>query len=599
MAKVTFITFYNDYSVAVSCLSSSLMRAGHDVSTIFFKLPLSIKIPWFSENPAHYEQVEQDGLIYGQMIDINKWTTSEVDLLINKLNELSPDVICISCRTHEKELVLDVLPKVKEKCDAVMVAGGYGPSIEPEMFSDLVDYVFIGEAEDSIVELIEEIEKGNSLLEFDNIAYKKDGKFYKNKLRKPDMAQPRFQVFPDQAFVIEQDKLFKFNEGGDFLRREHCYSTTVGRGCVSTCSYCAVSQWEDMYHREGFKLKKRRNRPVQNVIDELISIKDKKFTFIILRDEFLTGPVEYLKEFFELYEKHVHLPFWAQFVPSQMIKHPELLKMAVDAGFVATENGIQSGSDKINREVFTRFIPNESVVEYVNLLSKYKINSKVDFIIFNPAEDDKDNDETIKIIQSLPKELPRCRCYPVLPRLTFMEFTPIAKILVDKKILPKDYDHHYATAILYYLCFVMPKDEFEKIKQQYRSGEISREYLLEFYQSYMKENRIEFVPGTHDIPDSITTYRYERILKKNNFDEIIIWGAGSYYKELEYIFKDSKVLYHIDDGEEDALINNTVSPEVLLKKTKSVPIFVCSKFKMEIKMRIVNEFSQHIDEIYV
>ena len=144
----------------------------------------------------------------------------------------------------------------------------------------------------------------------------------------------------------------------------HTYSTSVGRGCIGSCSYCSAGQWFKIYSNEGYKIEKRRNRSVQNVIDELFRIKDDGYTFVFFRDEFLFATIDYLKKFFKLYEEKINLPFWAQFVPNQMLNHTELIEMAVDAGFVATEIGFQSGSDRINREIYNRFIPNREIVEY-------------------------------------------------------------------------------------------------------------------------------------------------------------------------------------------------------------------------------------------
>ena len=72
MAKVSFLTFYNDYSIAVASLSSELLHSGHDVTAFFFKMPFWERIPWFTKNPIFMEHVKEDGMIYGQSIDVNE-----------------------------------------------------------------------------------------------------------------------------------------------------------------------------------------------------------------------------------------------------------------------------------------------------------------------------------------------------------------------------------------------------------------------------------------------------------------------------------------------------------------------------------------------
>lgn len=598
MAKVAFITFYNDYSVAVASLSTTLIKAGHDVSALFFKIPSPQRRAWFSDDPTHYEHVVEDGYIYGQNIDINKWTKREVELLINKLNELGPDIIAISSRSHDNELISDVLPQILKNTKAKIISGGYGPTLDPQFYAQFSDYVFMGEGEDRIEEVIEALAAGHSLKKMKNICYLEGDKLIKNKLSAPDMSQPRFQSLPDDTFYIENDTILKFNEGGG-PHQSHCYHTTVGRGCISSCSYCFVGHWEKIYAAEGFKLKKRRNRPVENIIDELIKIKNKGYTFVFFRDEFLSAPGSYFKELFTLYEKHINLPFWAQFVPSQMIKQPGLLEMAVNAGFVATEIGFQTADDDFNREVYNRFITTQDTVDYVKLLHEYKINMKWSFIFFNPLETETHIEKTIKLIQDLPKTPPNFRGYPILSRLTYKEGTPISKSGLSKKVKPEDYDRYYSQALLYFLCFVMPEDEFEVVHKKYKSGIYSAAALLNIYQLYLTQNNLKIFPGTHEIPNSITTHRYERILKRKKYSDVIVWGVGEYYKEMAHIFNDVNIYYHIDDGEENCLVDNTQFPDTLLEGKKEIPIFICSKRKQDIKMRIIRDYPDYADGLYV
>ena len=134
--------------------------------------------------------------------------------------------------------------------------------------------------------------------------------------------------------------------------------------------------------------------------------------------------------------------------------------------------------------------------------------------------------------------------------------------------------------------------------KKYEKGDLSSSSLLQLYQSYIAENRIEFVPGTHDIPNSITTHRYERILRKNHYKDVIVWGGGDYYKEMEHIFKGVNIRYHVDDGKKTGR-DNIVSPDIILKVKEALPVFVCSNRKQEIKMKIINDFHDYTGRIIV
>jgi len=595
MAKVTFLTFYNDFSVGVNVLSSLLDTAGHDVSVIFFKLPSTKKIDWFAKDTIYREAVVATGDIIGGNARVNTWTNHEIKLLVELIQNLNPEMLCVSSRTVDNTLAQEVIPKIREKFSGITLAGGFGPTLEPEVYADLVDYVYIGEAESVIREVISNIEHQVSIESMDNICYRKNGKIVRNKLGIPNISDYKIQIIPSNTFYIENNRTYSYEERGEIVNT-HTYSTFLGRGCVNACTYCSAGQWFKVYKKEGINVRQRRNRPVEDLIEELRMAKDKGCTFVHLRDEFLSAPTSFLKELFKYYERDVNLPFWAYLVPQQVLSNPDLLKMAVDAGFVDTEVGFQSGSEHINKTIWRRVMPVKESIRYTKMLADYEINMKYDFIICNPAETKEDIKETFKVIQELPKK----RAYLYLPRLILFPGSP----LVEENILGPylyrrtDFEYYYSIALLYLICFVLTEKEFDLILNDEKMVS-SWQRLLDFYKEYLDKHGISFPIGTHDVPSSITTHRYERILKKNNYSDVIVWGSGDYYKDMAFIFDGVSIRYHIDDDPKISSENEYCSPDIFAKIGEPLPVFICSSKKQEIKMRIVSEHPKFLGKIFV
>ena len=595
MAKITFISFYNDFSVGVNVLSRVLIEAGHKVSTIFFKLPCQKEIEWFKEEPGCMETFSPYGDIVGSNSDVNKASTRDIKILLDLILELKTDILCISSRSPDRDIALLVLPQIREIFKGIILAGGYGPTFDPETYSDLVDYVYRGEAENKIVELISLIECGKSIEDFDNISYKKNGELVVNKFGEPEEMPLREQLINKDSFYIDYDKLYTYENRHELIRYPYSYSIFFGRGCINTCSYCSAGNWRNLYKKEGFRIPYRRNRQIESVINELIKAKNSGIIFVNFRDEYLTAKFEVLKQFFHMYENEVNIPFWAYLVPKHVVNDPEILRIAVDAGFIDTVVGFQSGSDYINRTFFTRPLPNKYHVEYAHLLAKYKINVKYDLITFNPAETDEHVKETFKLIQALPKE----RAYLSCARLFFLPGTPASKLCAKFKNTPGDFERYYRNTLLYLICFVMSENEFGKILNNQKMIS-SWQNLLAFYKDYLEKRGIAFPIGTHDVPGSITTHRYQRMLKKYNYPEIIVWGNGEYYKEMVHIFKGESIRYHIDDEVNGNGIETDISPpEVLSGIKEQIPVFICSSRKQEINTKIMNEYSNFPGKIIV
>lgn len=594
MANITFLTFYSDYSIGVYVLTSILRDAGHNVSTIFFKLPRKQKMAWFKDNPINIEEVNAYGDIIGSNDDVGAWTSEETDLLLKKIETLDPHLLCISSKSTHEKIARDILPKIRSRINCPTIAGGYGPSLAPDLYAELVDFVFVGEAENAICEIASLAGQGRSLKGLDNLYYRNRGRLVMNPLRRPDVHLFRRQRIPEKTFYIDKNRIFGLADRQG-LMKTHTYSTFFGRGCISSCSYCSAGQWRKIYGKEGIRLSKRRNRNMNDVMDELLHIKDQGYTFVHFRDEFLFADTRTLIDFFKTYEREICLPFWAYLVPDQILDNPRILSHAVDAGFVDTEIGFQSGSDAINRRIFTRKIPNARTLGYARLLAQYHLNMKYDFIIFNPAETRSDIAEAVRLLQVLPKK----RAYLSLGRLRYFPVSPIVHILKDYDHVHHGFDHYYAQALHYLLAFVMPPHELDRVLNG-PDKDCSWQGLKSTYKTYLKDHGITFPVGTHDVPDSITSHRYERIIKRQGYKEVIIWGVPDYYEKMSHIFNGVPVRHFIDDVDARGRFESTHGNGDLRETMKaSSPLFVCSGRKGEIKTHIRKQYPQFEGRVYV
>lgn len=592
MAKIALVTFYNDFSVGMNVLNSKLISRGHDVTNVYFKLPLKKVINSFSTEKVNYmEALDAYGNIVGGNDMINQWTDREVDILIDLLQELSCDIIGFSSRSTDNDLARKVFPRIRKNMDSILLAGGVGPSLNPEKYTDLVDWVFVGEAEEVIVDLIDRLIKEQDISDFPGIHYQADSGIKKNHLAKPVDTLFKKQILNEKSYYIENEKLYDHDTREEVIST-HTYSTFYGKGCINKCSYCSIGNWNAIYTNAGYKVRPRRNRRVEDIIEELKDIDTSNITFIHFRDEYLTAKSTDLIKFFTLYEKEIGIPFWAYLVPQQVLEHPKILEKAVDAGFVDTEVGFQSGSNHINKTVFNRHVPHKNTLAYTWLLDKYKINRKYDFIIGNPLEKEEHIKETFDLIQALPKD----RAYLFLPKLFYFPNTPLSSMLEEYSFCSEaDNEKYYKIGLLYLICFVLEKDEFQKVLTDDKLNSSSR-HLFDFYQNYINKNGISFPIGTHEVPGSITTHRYERIIKNNNYNSIIIWKEDQYYGQMKHIFDSLDNIEVINDGLTDSGAGNH---ERILSDKNSSPLFVCSKEKQKIKHHIATRYPDFQGRVYV
>ena len=68
------------------------------------------------------------------------WSAKEEDLLIDRIKQVRPELICFSARSFMDKANMKLLPDVKKAVpECVLLAGGYGPTCNPELYADIVN----------------------------------------------------------------------------------------------------------------------------------------------------------------------------------------------------------------------------------------------------------------------------------------------------------------------------------------------------------------------------------------------------------------------------------------------------------------------------
>lgn len=392
--KITLIstsTFPADQGLRT--ISACLKEAGHDVKIIFLPLPEDYSIQ-YPQDVLNQVKAAASG---SKLIGINAMasTNERAQQLIDMFKEMSVPVIW----------------------------GGPHPTFFPEKCFEMCDIIAVGEAEEAFVELANKIEKNENISDIKNLYVRASGKEFKNPVRP---AAEDLDVYPHPDYdlenhrILENGRLIPFEErhlgGMIFFQTE--------RGCPQACTYCTNNVLRKLY--KGNKI--LRSHSVDYVIKELVRLKNKFSTIGVfdIRDEtFLVRDANWLREFSERYKNEVGIRFKCLAEPASMATEglsEEKIKMLVDAGLTDIIIGIQSGSDRLNKELYNRFITGKQVLKCALVLNKFsdKLAIMYDIIATNPYETPEDVLETINLIRQLPPPY-----YLSVNNLVFFEGTPL------------------------------------------------------------------------------------------------------------------------------------------------------------------------------
>jgi radical SAM superfamily enzyme YgiQ (UPF0313 family) len=212
------------------------------------------------------------------------------------------DLIGISCTTPQAFRAYEIAAEFKKRGIPVIL-GGPHPSALPEEAKQYADSVVIGEADVNWPKLLIDLENGN-LKQF----YRNDSPVDLANLKMPN-------------------------------RRINSHVSLIGaaqatRGCPQGCEFCGVtnSQYGKVF----------RTRPIEKVIEDLCSMKQKKFWFY---DPSLTTNPTYSKQLFKAM-KGLNKKFVAFGNMNVLARDDELLKLSRDAGCITWYIGFESVSQE-------------------------------------------------------------------------------------------------------------------------------------------------------------------------------------------------------------------------------------------------------------
>ena len=300
--------------------------------------------------------------------------------------------------------------------------------------------VCLGEGEEAMLELVENMESGKSYFNTRNIWFRKGSDIVKNDPRNliEDLDTLPFQDFDiNTHYIVKNSHIVKMTEDllYDYMpiwRPETSvgYFAMVTRGCPYSCAYCFNHKFNTMYKGKG---KIIRSRTFSNVISELAEIlgKYKKFgTIHFVDDSFICNTnVNWPKEFCSSYKKNINLPFSCLSTLAQV--EEESFRLLVDAGLCYVQVGIQSGSER-TLKLFNRHTNKQLFLDKLNIINKFKAQLMpiYDVILDNPYDTEQDLIDTIEFLIKIPKPFKLN-----LFSLTFLPGTPLYERAIKEGVI--------------------------------------------------------------------------------------------------------------------------------------------------------------------
>ncbi len=351
--------------------------------------------------------------------DYNVLAGNRYKIIAERIKIFNPDVIGFPCLTGMHKEVLGIASVIKKDFPhCKILLGGIHPTLFPQVINDSsVDFICRGEGEWPTCDLLGAIDSGATSFDIPNISWKNKGNVCHNEMRPlvdplDSLPLPDYSIYSDVPAIAGDTYPIVF--------------TT--RGCPFSCTYCHNSNQREIYAGKG---KYVRSPSVERI---LVEVEEAIFNYPKTRAVFLAADtfghdMGWLRELLKNYHSKFDVPYTCLIRPEFINK--ELAELLEETNCHMIAFGVESGSDRIKRELLNRNYTNNQIVQAANLLKQHKINFRTYNIIGLPSETRDEMISTLKLNMDIGPSFPWCSIYTPYPETKLSEFC-VAKGYLDK-----------------------------------------------------------------------------------------------------------------------------------------------------------------------
>ena len=329
-----------------------------------------------------------------KIIDAQFYDLTE-EAFAKELIKFNPHYVGISSLTSEYGDILHTTAKLVKDFNPniITIAGGIHPTIEyNDVIKDInIDYIIRGEGEYTLRNLINYL-NGNDVFPTKGIVFKNlQGKVVvQNHVLVENIAE---LPWPDYSYINLEDYIYAGPRIGPLKAPEFPYMRLiVTRGCPIGCSFCQV---------ETISGKKVRARDPEDVVNELLHYKEKYgIKSLIFDDDNMMANKNFFYGMLEkMIEKKLELKFIIEAFAIFTLTD-KMLDLMKKAGCVGVNVAIESGNERVLKEIVLKPVKLSSVKDKITQMKKHEMFVLANFIIGFPGETWNEIRETIRFAET-------------------------------------------------------------------------------------------------------------------------------------------------------------------------------------------------------
>ena len=311
--------------------------------------------------------------------------------IIEELKKENYNLVGLTMLTPMHSVVKQLTRKIKKACPQtkIIIGGAHVTALPIETLEEIesIDYISIGEGENTIVELARALEEGKEVRQVDGLAYRDKDKIVLTQPREFEKDLDRFPLPARHLLPMEKYKSTASTVQG----RSFCATLIIARGCPFNCSFCS--------HPFGRSF---RHHSVERIIQEIeYLIKDYNVSEFNIEADTLTVNRDFILYLCqEIVKRGLNKKIQWTCASRMDSIDEELLKKMKEAGCWQISYGVESGVQRL-LDLINKGEKLEDMEKAFSLTKKVGITIRGFFMLGLPTETREESLQTIKFAKKL------------------------------------------------------------------------------------------------------------------------------------------------------------------------------------------------------
>ncbi len=319
-------------------------------------------------------------------------TRMNPDVLLEYVDDFEAGLVCFTSVYTEFSFMSELARRLKKaRPDTFLLVGGPHASLEPDdCLRGAFDAVCVGEGERATLEIAGQLELGRFPSGIANMYIKRDGEVERNEPM-PFLEDLDSLPFPDRDMWLPW-------MSNPYSRP----SVLLGRGCPFQCTYCCNHALARLSGGRYVRL-----RSPENIVAEILDLKAiyPFMSEVYLEVETLGFNQEWAIELCGCLERmnstlEIPVAFGSNLRVTPNSRYDDLFEAFKRCGFRFINIGLESGSERLRRDVLKRNYSNENIIDAVRGARRHGLQVGIYNLIGIPGETRRDFKDTVKVTRA-------------------------------------------------------------------------------------------------------------------------------------------------------------------------------------------------------